>query len=52
MNAAERKVRPAVLLEIDRAYVDVIVRRWEATSGGEVALVKIQSTSRAAIAAF
>jgi DNA modification methylase len=33
MIAAERTGRQAVLLEIDPAYVDVIVRRWEETSG-------------------
>jgi DNA modification methylase len=33
MIAAERTERQAVLLEIDPAYVDVIVRRWEETSG-------------------
>lgn len=33
MIAAERAGRQAVLLEIDPAYVDVIVRRWEETSG-------------------
>jgi DNA modification methylase len=33
MIAAERMGRQAVLLEIDPAYVDVIVRRWEETSG-------------------
>ncbi len=33
MIAAERTDREAVLLEIDPAYVDVIVRRWEETSG-------------------
>ena len=31
--AAERTDRQAVLLEIDPAYVDVIVRRWEEASG-------------------
>ena len=31
MIAAERTGRHAVLLEIDPAYVDVIVRRWEGT---------------------
>ncbi|MCC6716980.1 MAG: site-specific DNA-methyltransferase [Acetobacteraceae bacterium] len=33
MIAAERTDRQAVLLEIDPAYVDVIVRRWEETGG-------------------
>ena len=33
MIAAERTDRQAALLEIDPAYVDVIVRRWEETSG-------------------
>ena len=33
MIAAERTGRQAVLLEIDPAYVDVIVRRWEETNG-------------------
>jgi len=33
MIAAERTDRHAVLLEIDPAYVDVIVRRWEEASG-------------------
>jgi DNA modification methylase len=33
MIAAERTDRQAVLLEIDPAYVDVIVRRWKETSG-------------------
>ncbi len=33
MIAAERTGRQAVLLEIDPAYVDVIVRRWEDTNG-------------------
>jgi DNA modification methylase len=33
MIAAERTGRQAVLLEIDPAYVDVIVRRWEDVSG-------------------
>ncbi|MCC6717650.1 MAG: site-specific DNA-methyltransferase [Acetobacteraceae bacterium] len=32
MIAAERTDRQAVLLEIDPAYVDVIVRRWEESS--------------------
>ena len=34
MIAAERTGRSAVLLEIDPCYVDVIVRRWQETSGG------------------
>jgi DNA modification methylase len=33
MIAAERTDRQAVLLEIDPAYVDVILRRWEEASG-------------------
>jgi DNA modification methylase len=33
MIAAERTGRQAVLLEIDPAYVDVIVRRWEEATG-------------------
>ena len=33
MIAAERTDRQAVLLEIDPAYVDVIMRRWEESSG-------------------
>ena len=33
MIAAERTGRQAVLLEIDPRYVDVIVRRWEETTG-------------------
>jgi len=33
MIAAERTGRQAVLLEIDPAYVDVIVRRWETLTG-------------------
>ena len=38
MIAAERTGRRAVLLEIDPAYVDVIVRRWQDITG-EVAVV-------------
>jgi DNA modification methylase len=38
MIAAERTGRQAVLLEIDPAYVDVIVRRWEVASGQPVIL--------------
>ena len=33
MIAAERTGRRAVLLEIDPAYADVIVRRWQETTG-------------------
>ncbi len=33
MIAAERTGRRAVLLEIDPAYADVIVRRWQVTTG-------------------
>jgi len=33
MIAAERTGPRAVLLEIDPAYVDVIVRRWQETTG-------------------
>jgi DNA modification methylase len=32
--AAEQTDRRAFLLEIDQLYCDVIVRRWEAFSGG------------------
>ena len=38
MIAAERTGRQAVLLEIDPRYVDVIVRRWEESSGKEAVL--------------
>jgi DNA modification methylase len=38
MIAAERTGRQAVLLEIDPAYVDVIVRRWEEATGQKAAL--------------
>ena len=38
MIAAERTGRQAVLLEIDPRYVDVIVRRWEETTGGTAML--------------
>jgi DNA modification methylase len=38
MIAAERTGRQAVLLEIDPAYVDVIVRRWEDVTGGKAVL--------------
>jgi hypothetical protein len=34
MIAAELTGRQGVLLEIDPAYVDVIVRRWEDVAGG------------------
>jgi len=33
MIAAERTGRRGVLLEIDPAYADVIVRRWQETTG-------------------
>jgi DNA modification methylase len=33
MIAAARTGRRAVLLEIDPAYADVIVRRWQETTG-------------------
>ena len=33
MIAAERTGRRAVLMEIDPAYADVIVRRWQETTG-------------------
>jgi hypothetical protein len=33
MVAAERTGRRAVLLEIDPAYADVIVRRWQEVTG-------------------
>ncbi len=39
MIAAERTGRRAVLLEIDPAYADVIVRRWQETTG-EAAVLK------------
>jgi DNA modification methylase len=39
MIAAERTGRRAVLLEIDPAYADVIVRRWQETTG-EVAVLE------------
>ena len=35
MIAAERTGRRAVLLEIDPAYADVIVRRWQDWTGQE-----------------
>ena len=38
MIAAERTGRRAVLLEIDPAYADVIVRRWQDTTGGAAVL--------------
>ena len=38
MIAAERTGRRAVLLEIDLAYADVIVRRWQETTGGTAVL--------------
>jgi DNA modification methylase len=34
MIAAERTGRRARLLELDPGYVDVIVRRWQETTGG------------------
>jgi DNA modification methylase len=33
--AAEQSGRSAYLMEIDPAYCDVIVRRWETVSGGQ-----------------
>ncbi len=38
MIAAERTGRRAVLLEIDPAYADVIVRRWQETTGAAAVL--------------
>ncbi len=38
MIAAERTGRRAVLVEIDPAYADVIVRRWQETTGGAAVL--------------
>ena len=34
MIAAERTARRARLIELDPRYVDVIVQRWEDTTGG------------------
>jgi DNA modification methylase len=34
MIAAERAGRRARLVELDPRYVDVIVRRWQETTGG------------------
>ncbi|WLQ13270.1 site-specific DNA-methyltransferase [Hahella aquimaris] len=36
--AAEKSGRVARLIELDPKYVDVIVRRWEAFSGGRATL--------------
>jgi DNA modification methylase len=36
--AAERSGRSAALIELDPAYVDVIVRRWQEASGGRATL--------------
>ena len=38
MIAAERAGRRARLVELDPKYVDVIVRRWEQSSGGSACL--------------
>jgi DNA modification methylase len=38
MIAAERTGRRAVLLELDPAYADVIVRRWQEATGGTAVL--------------
>lgn len=36
--AAEQTKRRARLIEIDPAYVDVTIRRWEADTGGQAVL--------------
>ena len=50
MIAAERTGRRAVLLEIDPAYADVIVRRWQETVG-ETALLEGDDRTFADVAA-
>jgi DNA modification methylase len=50
MIAAERTGRRAVLLEIDPAYADVIVRRWQEATG-EVAVLDGEDRTFADIAA-
>ena len=50
MIAAERTGRRAVLLEIDPAYADVIVRRWQETTG-EVAVLESDDRIFADVAA-
>jgi 16S rRNA G966 N2-methylase RsmD len=50
MIAAERTGRRAVLLEIDPAYADVIVRRWQGTTG-ERAILEGEDRTFADIAA-
>jgi DNA modification methylase len=50
MIAAERTGRRAVLLEIDPAYADVIVRRWQDTTG-EAAVLEGEDSVFADIAA-
>jgi DNA modification methylase len=63
MIAAERTGRRAVLLELDAAYADVIVRRWQEATGepavlegedrtfNDVATVRGPAASRDGIAA-
>jgi DNA modification methylase len=50
MIAAERTGRRAVLLEIDPAYADVIVRRWQEATG-EAAVLEGEDRVFADIAA-
>jgi DNA modification methylase len=51
MIAAERTGRRAVLLEIDPAYADVIVQRWQAETG-EPAILDGEDRTFADIAAM
>ncbi|GGC66987.1 hypothetical protein GCM10011504_51220 [Siccirubricoccus deserti] len=44
MIAAERIGRQAVLLELDPAYADVIVRRWQEATGEAAALESEERT--------
>lgn len=51
LMAAEASGRTAALLEIDPAFCDVIVRRWQEATGGIAVLDGKQRTSFAAVAA-
>jgi hypothetical protein len=51
MIAAERTGRRAVLLEIDPAYADVIVRRWQEATG-EAAVLEGEDRVFADVAAM
>ena len=50
MIAAERTGRRAVLVKIDPAYVDVIVRRWQETTG-ETAMLDVEDRTLTDVAA-